>query len=609
MGNAPSAGVYGVSAAMVHSGHMNSVGGAAPAALLMRAVEGMARPLFVLDAEWRFSYMNPAGAALLGETVDGLVGRVIWDVYPETVDSPFERNYRQVADTGVPSSFEAWFEPMRIWFQVDAFRTDGGLVVTYDDVTARRQVEQAREEAMAAREAAAARAAEAAAEAELAGRHLMLIGAISQAMTSTLDPDEAVHRFAELVVPTLADWCLVSVVEDGRRRDVGRAHRDAAMAPAMHRYADLRVRSNRAAAPVPTSLREGTPVVIQQLTDAHLDVMVADDAARAALASLQPSAVATYPLVAREELFGALTLVNGPDRGPFTDLELRTAAVASFRAALALDNARLATAQGQVAERLQRSLLSAPVQPDHLELAVRYRPATQGIAIGGDWYDAFLQPDGSTVLVIGDVMGHDLEAAAAMAQLKTLVRAIAYDRQDEPAGVLRRVDLAVVGLGAETLATALVARVEQDPGDEVTGVRRLRWATAGHPMPLLLLPDGTVADLDCPVGPPLGIGWRGPRAGGVVELPAGSTLLLFTDGLFERRTSDLDAGRDRLRALAAELAGESLDVLCDGLLAGLLGDAVEDDVAVLAVRAHREDARRPVQAGPERVPAVRPFTG
>jgi serine phosphatase RsbU (regulator of sigma subunit)/PAS domain-containing protein len=591
---------------MVHSVRMTTVGRAAPAALLMRAVEGMARPLFVLDAEWRFSYMNPAGAALLGETVDGLVGRVIWDVYPETVDSPFEQNYREVAETGVPASFEAWFAPMGIWFQVDAFRTDGGLVVTYDDVTERHRVEEAREAALAAREAAAARAADAAAEAELAGRHLMLIGAISQAMTSTLDSDEAVHRFAELVVPTLADMCLVTVVEGGRRRDVGRAHRDPAMVEVLNRYADLRARTNRSTAPVPTSLRQGTPVVIQDLTEAQLQAMVSDPEALEAARELQATAVAAFPLIARDELFGALTLVNGAGRGSFSDMELRTAAVASFRAALALDNARLATAQGQVAERLQRSLLSAPVQPDHLELAVRYRPATQGISIGGDWYDAFLQPDGSTVLVIGDVMGHDLEAAAAMAQLKTLVRAIAYDRQDEPAGVLRRVDLAVVGLGAETLATALVARVEQDPGDAATGVRRLRWATAGHPMPLLLLPDGTTADLDCPVGPPLGIGWRGPRAGGVVELPAGSTLLLFTDGLFERRASDLDAGRDRLRTLAAELAGESLDALCDGLLAGLLADGAEDDVAVLAVRAHPEDARRPVEAGPERVPALRP---
>jgi hypothetical protein len=190
-----------------------------------------------------------------------------------------------------------------------------------------------------------------------------------------------------------------------------------------------------------------------------------------------------------------------------------------------------------------------------------------------------------------------------MGQLKTLVRAIAYDRQDEPAGVLRRVDLAVVGLGAETLATALVARVEQTPELKAAGLRRLRWASAGHPMPMLLLPDGSVRDLTSPVGPPLGIGWRGPRGDGVADMPVGSTVLLFTDGLFERRTSDLDAGRDRLRSLARSLAAGSLDALCDGLLAGLLADGAEDDVAVLAVRAHPEDARRPVEAGPVRVPA------
>jgi serine phosphatase RsbU (regulator of sigma subunit) len=585
---------------------MTSDGGTAPRDVLVLAVEGMARPLFVLDEQWRFSYMNPAGAQLLGETVDQLVGLVIWEKYPETVGSPFERHYREVAETGVPASFEAWFEPMRIMFQVDAFRTDGGVVVTYDDVTLRHEVEQARGAAILAREEAVEQASAAAAAAALAGRHLMLLGDISQAMTSTLDTDEAVQRFAELVVPQLGDWCLVSVVEHGRRRDVGRAHRDPALAEAVHRYADLRTTTNRAAAPVPTALREGRPVVIQDLTDALLATMTTPEA-RAALLPLRPAAVATFPLVARGELFGAITLVIGPDRGPFTEAELRTADIASRRAALALDNARLVTAQSRVAERLQRSLLSAPVQPDNLQLAVRYRPATQDVAIGGDWYDAFLQPDGATVLVIGDVMGHDLEAAAVMGQLKTLVRAIAYDRQDAPADVMRRVDLAVVGLGVATLATALVARIELAEGDRPAGVRRLRWTSAGHPMPMLLLADGEVVDLAAPVGPPLGIGWSGPRADGVTDLPPDSTLLLFTDGLFERRTSDLDQGRARLRAVVAGLAGEPLEELCDGLLAALLADGAEDDVAVLAVRAHPLDAPRPVAAGPRSLPPERPF--
>jgi len=570
---------------------MTQDGGAAPTDVLLQAVEGMARPLFVLDEEWRFSYMNPAGAALLGENVDALVGVVIWDRYPEAVDSPFEENYRRVAETGVPASFEAWFGPLGSWFQVDTFRTDGGLVVTFDDVTARREGERLREEAIAAREEA--------------GRHLMLLGDISQAMTSTLDGDEAVQRFAQLVVPQLADWCLVSVVENGIRRDVGRAHRDPAMVEAMHAYADLRAATNRPTAPVPTALREGRPVVIQDITPDQV-VAMTTPAAREALAPLRPGSVATFPFIARGELFGAFTLVTGPDRGPFTETELRTADIASRRAALALDNARLATAQTRVAERLQRSLLSPPVQPDNLELAVRYRPAVRDVSIGGDWYDAFLQPDGGTVLVIGDVMGHDLEAAVVMGQLKTLVRAIAYDRQDAPADLMRRVDLAVVGLDVATLATALVARVEQDEGDRAAGLRRVRWASAGHPMPMVLQADGKVLDLEGPVGPPLGIGWGGDRADGIAVLPPDSTLLLFTDGLFERRTGDLDSGRERLRAVVAELADEPLEQLCDVLLATLLDDGAEDDVALLAVRSHPVDGDRPTTIAPRSVPPSRP---
>jgi serine phosphatase RsbU (regulator of sigma subunit) len=571
-----------------------------PGDLLVQAVEGMERPLFVLDADWRFRYINPAGARVLDHTVDGLLGRDVWAAFPEAVGGPFERLYRSVRATGTTAGTEAWFEPLGKWFRADAFLTDAGLVVTYDDVTARRRTEEEWAAAVAAREAAAEKAARAAAEAERAGRHLMLLGDISQAMTATFDTDEAVDRFAHLVVPLLADWCLISVVDpDGTRRDVGRAHSDPAMVEAMHRYADARVASNRESAPVPTALRSGAPVVIPELTPAHIVAMVSDEASRAALAPLRVAAVAAFPLVARGEAFGVLTLVNGPERGAHTASELRTAEIASRRAALALDNARLATANQQVAERLQLSLLSPPVQPDQLELAVRYRPATQGVSIGGDWYDAFLQPDGDTVLVIGDVMGHDIEAAAAMGQVKTLVRGIAYDRLEEPAAVLRRVDHALVGLAVPALATALVCRVEQDAAERADGLRRLRWATAGHPDPMLLLADGTVLDLSAPVGPPLGIGWLGPRSDGLAEMPEGSTLLLFTDGLFERRGVPLDDGRQQVRDVLARSSGLLLDQLCDRLLIELLGEGAEDDVAVLAVRAHPVDAERPVEAGPE----------
>src|SRR3954464_15419575 len=585
---------------------------ALPGDLLLQAVEGMERPLFVLDEELCFRYVNPAGARVLDRSVDYMLGRNIWAEFPEAVGGPFEELCTRVRVSGVSGSTESWLGPLGKWFRADAFLTDAGLVVTYRDLglvltyadaAEQRRSEEERAAAVEAREKAAAEVARAAADAEMAGRHLMLLGEINLAMTSTFDTDEAVGRFAHLVVPLLTDWCLVSVVENGVRRDVGRAHRDPAMAESMHRYADLRVASNNASAPVPRLLRDPHPVVISEFTDEHLESMVAPSA-REALAPLKPAAVAAFPLTARGETFGAFTLVNGPERGPHTEAELRTAEIASRRAALALDNARLAATAQRVAERLQLSLLSPPVQPDHLELAVRYRPATQGVSIGGDWYDGFLQPDGDTVLVIGDVMGHDIEGDGPMGQGKTLPRGIAFDRLEGPAGVLRRVDHALVGLAVPALATALVCRVEQTEAERAAGLRRLRWASGGHPEPMLVAAGGTVVDLTAPVGPPLGIGWLGPRTGGEAPMPEGSTLLLFTEGVFDRRGVRLDEGRARLAAILSRSAQLPLNQLCDRLLDEMLGDDVEDDVAVLAVRAHPVHVARPTEAGPEVRPAA-----
>ena len=136
-----------------------------------------------------------------------------------------------------------------------------------------------------------------------------------------------------------------------------------------------------------------------------------------------------------------------------------------------------------------------------------------------------------------------------------------------------------------------MCRVEQDAGDRAAGLRRLRWASAGHPDPMLLGADGSVVDLAAPVGPPLGIGWLGPRVDGLVSMPEGSTLLLFTDGLFERRGVPLDEGRAQVREIVERSAGLPLTLLCDRLLEELLGDGR---------RGRRRGPRRPRAPGARR---------
>ena len=239
----------------------------------------------------------------------------------------------------------------------------------------------------------------------------------------------------------------------------------------------------------------------------------------------------------------------------------------------------------RAAEMLQRSLLSDPPEPDHLEVAVRYVPAAREAQVGGDWYDVFQQPDGSTVLVIGDVAGHDTEAAATMAQLRGVLRGIAFDSATGPAGVLSRLDAAIEGLDLRALATVLVGRLEQTPAERAAGVTRLRWANAGHLPPVVVAPDGT-QQLLVPDRPGLLLGVDPGRVRGEQEtlLEEGSLLLLYTDGLVERRDQVFDDGIDLLGEALAGLRHLPIATMCDRLIDRLLPDGAEDDVALVAVR-------------------------
>jgi serine phosphatase RsbU (regulator of sigma subunit) len=276
--------------------------------------------------------------------------------------------------------------------------------------------------------------------------------------------------------------------------------------------------------------------------------------------------------------------------------------------AQALQRSLLFAERVSAAQALQLSLLPTLPRVDHLELVARYRPARAGERVGGDWFDGFHLPDGALALVIGDVVGHDMRAAASMGQLRNMLRAFAYDRGEPPSEILRRLDHAITGLHLSTVATVIMARVEQTAADRARGVRRLRWSNAGHPPPMLLRPDGTVEPLTAARPSPL-LGLRQPvsRFDTEAVLEPGSTVLFYTDGLVERRDSDLETGMRRLAAAVAELAGLPVDGLLDGLLDRLTGRGTEDDVALLAVRAHPQDgATAPAATS---VAAGRPVSG
>jgi serine phosphatase RsbU (regulator of sigma subunit) len=234
---------------------------------------------------------------------------------------------------------------------------------------------------------------------------------------------------------------------------------------------------------------------------------------------------------------------------------------------------------------------------------VRYEPAVEVAQVGGDWYDAFLQPSGATMLVIGDVVGHDTEAAAAMGQLRGMLRGIAYRDGVGPAAVLADLDAAIEGLATGTMATAAIARIEQTRGERAAGLTRIRWSNAGHPPPLLLHHDGRVEELAGRRAElMLGVDHRTMRTEREVTVRRGSTLLLYTDGLVEDRHLPLDEGMAKLRTALADLAAEPLETLCDGLLDRLRPQGLQDDVALVAVRLHPQDQPRPREAGPRRLP-------
>ncbi|MER7953755.1 SpoIIE family protein phosphatase [Streptomyces sp. NPDC096030] len=407
---------------------------------------------------------------------------------------------------------------------------------------------------------------------------------------TTLDLERTAQELAEFTVPGFADGAAVDILESVLRGEEGSRWTGTGV-PLMRATAVSAVESLSSLEPTPVGetfvrteeahetllhrycLRQGRPVLVSRMRDADF-VKVAPTASAAA--SMRAAGVHSYlavPLIARGLLLGSADFVRGPGTRPFTSTDLALAEQLASQAAVYIDNARLYGREREHVVTLQRTLLprATPVTPG-LRVHAEYAPATAHHGVGGDWYDVMALPGGRTALMVGDVMGHGLPAAATMGRLRAVARTL-MTLDMAPERVLARLDLATRDLEDEQVATFLCAVF--DPAEATYTL-----ASAGHLPPLLLDGQGSAAFVDVPVGAPLGAGVI-PYDPLVLEVPAGGQLVMYTDGFVKSRHADLDHQLERLRAAARALTPEALE---GGSLIGCApADAPRFDEAVLLV--------------------------
>ncbi len=459
-------------------------------------------------------------------------------------------------DTAVALGKLAEQEELVAFHREELHQTNQGVLALHADLdTAWR----AQREAFAAERAART-------EAEEARRRLRFLADASALLTTSLNHEEILRRLPDLLVPGYAD-----------RVDVW-----------LFDHEDERLRSAPHPAAAVLAARTGRP---QYAADHPGDLPGVDDQPPSALNPGRP--LLCLPLLARRAPLGVLTLSPPGARWDPDDAVMLIEL--ARRASVALDNARRFEHNRDIAETLQRALLTDLPTTPGLRLAARYLPATHGLNIGGDWYDAFRQPDGSLITVIGDVTGHGLHAAVMMSQLRTALRAYAVDG-GSPGRLLTRLHVFLHHLQPDLFATAVIARFSPDDPT-------VTWAAAGHPPPVLRLPDGRVRVLDAKPGAMLGIPLRQEIEDHSVHLSPGATLALYTDGLVERRARGIDPGIDRLAAALEAFDPADLDTDLDGsadrILGPLLSDSERDDDVCLLL-CHID---RAAGGEPGRVPA------
>ncbi|MER7934819.1 MULTISPECIES: SpoIIE family protein phosphatase [unclassified Streptomyces] len=551
-------------------------------ALSERIVKQSPIGLAVLDTRLRFVSVNPALERLNGVPAEEHLGRTLREVLPHLDADALESAYLRVLRTGEPvidrsvvgrtpaAPDEEHIWSLSVYRLEDALDNVLGVATSVVDIT-----EPYR----------------AGVEAENARRRLAVIADASARIGTTLDLERTAAELADVAVPELADVAAVDLLDrvvEGRRSTLGpaepavlralavRAEREAYAVQAadtpgtVARYAPDRL--------VTECVRTGEAVLVRQVGDADLPRIARSPEAAALLRRAGLHSYLAVPLIARGEVLGALDLKRTRNPAPFDDDDLLLARELASRAAVQIDNARWYQNARTNALTLQRSMLPAHERVTNgLEVASRYQPAGATVEVGGDWFDVIPLDGDRTALVVGDVMGSGINAAATMGRLRTATNTLASLGLD-PAVLLDHLEKTTSGLD-QSIATCVYA--VHDPL-----LRQFRIANAGHLPPVRVRPGRPPELLDLPTGVPLGVGGI-PFSTTTVDFEPGDELVLYTDGLVETRSHSLD---ERLDALLALLDGPArpLEEVCDLLLRELHHPDNHDDVAVLIARAREQ---------------------
>jgi serine/threonine-protein kinase RsbW len=388
---------------------------------------------------------------------------------------------------------------------------------------------------------------------------------------------QRLQRLAELLVPDLADYVTLELPGVDGPELVAAVHAD----PRQLRFVVAARRQRRVGADqprgVPRVLATGQSELVETLTSADVEEDPTRAETLALIGALDPRSYLIVPLNARGQVIAALLMAQSVSGRRFTRDDLVLAQEIADLAALAVDNARLYQREHQVALDLQTAMLpKATVTVPGVRIAVRYRAAEQQLQVGGDWYDVLPLPAGRIGLVIGDVLGHSLDAAVVMGQLRSAANALG-PTVCGPAELLTRLEAFAGRVPAADLAT--LCYLELDPRSGT-----VRYASAGHPPPVLLDAEGSPHLLDGAQSMPLCVEPSAARPEATTQLRPGSLLVLYTDGLVERRGESLTVGTNRLLTAIAAHRSEDPERLSDALIDELLGvRPFADDVALLCL--------------------------